>query len=122
MHSRSPRYGPRDPLPSHGTCHGVLTMPDCGLGRRTRDEQRTIAAGLDGSDWLIQGSPRGALRGLGELFFELAGPPLAEVRICLPASTGTGGIEAEAAQTRLLFATLFATRPQIFMASTILPF
>jgi hypothetical protein len=49
--------------------------------------------GLDGSDWLIEGrrkdifravsrwSPRGALRDLGKLFFELAGPPLAEVRI-----------------------------------------
>jgi len=49
--------------------------------------------GLDGSDWLIEGrrkdifrtgsrwSPRGALRDLGKLFFELGGPPLAEVRI-----------------------------------------
>lgn len=62
------------------------------------DEQRTAAAfiasrGLDGSDWVIEGrrkdifravsrwSPHGALRDLGCLFFELAGPPLAEVRI-----------------------------------------
>jgi hypothetical protein len=63
------------------------------------DEQRTIAAiigsrGLDGSDWLFEGrrkdvyraasrwSPRGgALYDLGRLFFELAGPPLAKVRI-----------------------------------------
>ncbi len=49
--------------------------------------------GLDGSDWLIEGrrkdifrtgsrwSPRGALRDLGKLFFELGGPPWAEVRI-----------------------------------------
>jgi hypothetical protein len=62
------------------------------------DEQRTIAAiiasrGLDGSDWRFEGrrkdiyravsrlSPRAALYELGRLFFELAGPPLAKVRI-----------------------------------------
>jgi hypothetical protein len=51
-----------------------------------------LRLGLDGSGWLIEGrrkdiyravsrwSPRGALRGLGELFFELAGPPLAEIK------------------------------------------
>jgi hypothetical protein len=63
------------------------------------DEQRTIAAiiasrGLDGSDWLIEGrrkgiyravsrwSPRGVLHDLGELFFELASQPMAEIVPC----------------------------------------
>jgi hypothetical protein len=72
------------------------------------DEQRTIAAiiasrGRDGSDWLMERrrkdifravsrwSPRGALRDLGKLCFEFAGPPLAEVRIYLSASAGIGG-------------------------------
>jgi hypothetical protein len=64
-------------------------------GGPVADEQRTVAAvipsrNFDGLDWLMAESP-GALRGLGELFFELARPPLAEVRICSPASTGTGG-------------------------------
>ncbi len=54
-------------------------------------EERRL--GLDGSDWLIEGrrkdifwvvsrwSPRGAVHDLGEVFFELAGPPLAAVKI-----------------------------------------
>jgi hypothetical protein len=54
-------------------------------------EERRL--GLDGSDWLIEArrkdnyravsrwSPRGALRELGKLFFEMARPPMAEVRI-----------------------------------------
>ena len=62
------------------------------------DQQRTVAAviasrGLDGSDWPGRGAPQGHLSGrqpvsprgafcdLGKLFFELAGSPLAEVRI-----------------------------------------
>ncbi len=52
-----------------------------------------LRLGLDGSDWLIEGcrkdiyravsrwSPDGAIYDLGSLFFELAGSPLAEVRI-----------------------------------------
>jgi hypothetical protein len=63
-----------------------------------RNPRRKVAAistspRLDGSDWLIEGrrkdiyravsrwSPRGAVYDLGKLFFELTGPPLAEVRI-----------------------------------------
>jgi hypothetical protein len=54
-------------------------------------EERPL--GLDGSDWLIEGrrehiyravsrwSPRGLLYDLGRRFFDLAGSPLAEVRI-----------------------------------------
>jgi hypothetical protein len=53
------------------------------------DEQR----GLDGANWLIEGrrrsisrgvsrwSPQGQFQGLGRVFFALAGPPLAEVRL-----------------------------------------
>jgi hypothetical protein len=49
--------------------------------------------GLDGAQWLIEGrhgdnyhrverwSPRGAVRDLGCLFFALAGPPLADVKL-----------------------------------------
>jgi hypothetical protein len=62
------------------------------------EEQQMIAAiiasrRLDGSDWLFEGrrrdiyraatrwSPRGAPHDLGRLFFGLAGPPLAGIRI-----------------------------------------
>jgi hypothetical protein len=56
-------------------------------------DEGPIVRGLDGSDWLIEGrrkdifravsrwGPRGALRDLGKLLFEMAGSPLAEVRV-----------------------------------------
>ena len=49
------------------------------------DDQRTIAAaiasrGLDGTDWVIGGA-RAAPSAVWGLFFDLAGPPLAKVRI-----------------------------------------
>jgi hypothetical protein len=69
------------------------------LARHQADEA-TERLGLDGSDLADRGrrkdihravsrwSLRGAIRGLGALFSELAGPPLAELRIYRSATTG----------------------------------
>ena len=52
---------------------------------------RELPVGFDGAQWLIEGrrgdiyhaihrwSPRGAVRDIGRLFFDLAGPPLATI-------------------------------------------
>jgi hypothetical protein len=58
-----------------------------------RPDEGPLFRGLDGAFWIIEGrrkdvfsaasrsSPGGTFHDLGKLFFELAGPPLAEVGI-----------------------------------------